>query len=231
MILNYSQHKNILFKILKDIFFDLEISPYLGFKGGTAALFFYNLDRKSVDLDFDLLDESKKDIVFKKIEKIIKKYGEIKENQKKRFTLLFIASYEANSQNIKIEINTRDFGSNYEIRDLLGISMRVMTKEDMFAHKLMAMYERVGRANRDIYDVYFFAKQGWPINRSIVEKRSKMTFSEFLKKCIAKLEKMNDKYILDGLGDLISDSQKDWARAKLKQETIIYLKMILESEN
>jgi predicted nucleotidyltransferase component of viral defense system len=230
MILNYSQHKNILFKILKDIFFDLEISPYLGFKGGTAALFFYNLDRKSVDLDFDLLDESKKDVVFLKIEEIIKRYGEIKENQKKRFTLLFIASYDTSSQNIKIEINTRDFGSSYEIRDLFGISMRVMTKEDMFAHKLMAMYERVGRANRDIYDVYFFAKQGWPINKRIVEERSNMSFLDFLKKCIVKLEKMNDKYILDGLGDLISESQKDWVRAKLKQETVIYLKMILENE-
>ena len=230
MILNYSQHKNILFKILKDIFFDLEISPYLGFKGGTAALFFYNLDRKSVDLDFDLLDESKKDVVFLKIEEIIKRYGEIKENQKKRFTLLFIASYDTGSQNIKIEINTRDFGSSYEIRDLFGISMRVMTKEDMFAHKLMAMYERVGRANRDIYDVYFFAKQGWPINKRIVEERSNMLFLDFLKKCIVKLEKMNDKYILDGLGDLISESQKDWVRAKLKQETVIYLKMILENE-
>ena len=230
MILNYSQHKNILFKILKDIFFDLEISPYLGFKGGTAALFFYNLDRKSVDLDFDLLDESKKDVVFLKIEEIIKRYGEIKENQKKRFTLLFIASYDASSQNIKIEINTRDFGSSYEIRDLFGISMRVMTKEDMFAHKLMAMYERVGRANRDIYDVYFFAKQGWPINKRIVEERSNMPFLDFLKKCIVKLEKMNDKYILDGLGDLISESQKDWVRAKLKQETVIYLKMILGNE-
>ncbi|MDA3802600.1 MAG: nucleotidyl transferase AbiEii/AbiGii toxin family protein, partial [Patescibacteria group bacterium] len=164
------------------------------------------------------------------LEKIIKNYGEIKENEKKRFTLLFIASYQEKAQNIKIEINTRKFNSNYKIRDLFGVSMRVMNKEDMFAHKLMAMYERIGRANRDIYDVHFFAKNGWAINKNIVEERSGMKFLTFLAKCINKLEKMNDHYILDGLGDLISDSKKDWVKAMLKKETIIQLKMILESE-
>ena len=33
--------------------------------------------------------------------------------------------------------------------------MLVMVKPDMFAHKLMAMYERIGKTSRDIYDVYF----------------------------------------------------------------------------
>jgi predicted nucleotidyltransferase component of viral defense system len=230
MILNYSQHKNILFQILKDIFFDIEIAPYLGFKGDTAALFFYNLDRKSVDLDFDLLDKSKSYIVFKRVEKIVKKYGEIKESTEKKHTLLFIASYQEKAQNIKVEINTRNFNSNYKIKDLFGISMRVMSKEDMFSHKLVAMYERVGKANRDIYDVYFFAKNGWQINHKIIEERTNMNFSVFIEKCINRLEKMSDKYVLDGLGDLISDSKKDWVKARLKKETIIQLKMILESE-
>ncbi len=34
--------------------------------------------------------------------------------------------------------------------------MLVMKKEDMFAHKLVAMTERTGMANRDIFDVWFF---------------------------------------------------------------------------
>ena len=54
MTLDIATHKTILFQILKDIYSNTAISPYLGFKGGTAALMFYGLDRFSVDLDFDL---------------------------------------------------------------------------------------------------------------------------------------------------------------------------------
>jgi len=64
MTFDASTHKNILVRILKDIFSNSAIGPYLGFKGGTAVLLFYNLSRFSVDLDFDLLDESKESIVF-----------------------------------------------------------------------------------------------------------------------------------------------------------------------
>ena len=64
MVLNISTHKTILFQILKDIYSDTLISPFLGFKGGTAALLFYKLGRFSVDLDFDLLGESKEDLIF-----------------------------------------------------------------------------------------------------------------------------------------------------------------------
>jgi hypothetical protein len=53
--LDISIHRTILIQILKDIYTDTSISPFLGFKGEMAALFFYDLDRFSVDLDFDLL--------------------------------------------------------------------------------------------------------------------------------------------------------------------------------
>jgi predicted nucleotidyltransferase component of viral defense system len=69
MTLDYPKHKNILLQILKDIFSDTSLSPYLGFKGGTAALMFYDLTRNSVDIDLDLLDETKEQEVFEKIQK------------------------------------------------------------------------------------------------------------------------------------------------------------------
>src|SRR3989344_1471425 len=149
-----SVHKNILFQILKDIYSDTTIAPLLGFKGGTAALMFFDLSRFSVDLDFDLLDENKEDYVF----------------------------------------------------------------------------ERIGKTSRDIYDVWFFLEHRCPINKEIVEKRAGMIFSELMQKCIEQLEKMNNRNILNGLGEFLSDSQKDWARAKLRDETIFLLKARLESE-
>ena len=230
MTLNYPKHKNILLQILKDIFSDTSISPYLGFKGGTAALMFYGLNRNSVDIDLDLLDDSKELEVFEKIQKIAASYGKIIDSRIKRFNLVTIIAHDIKSQNIKIEVNRRNFGSKYELKTLLGISMLVMTQDDMFANKLMAMYERVGKTSRDIYDVYFFAKNNWPLNKKLVENRAKMPFSEVVSKCLELLEKMDNRHILDGLGEMLTDSQKDWTRAKLKSETIFFLKALIESE-
>jgi len=238
MTLDYLIHKNIQLQILKEIYTDTTIAPLLGFKGGTAALMFYDLNRYSVDLDFDFLapseveglDESKEKEVFEKILKIAKGYGEIRESRIKRFNLIIILSYNPKAQNIKIEVNRRKFGSRYELKTLLGISMLVMVREDMFANKLMAMYERVGKTSRDVFDVYFFAKNNWSINKEIVEKRAGMLYKEAVEKCIGLLEKMNNRNILDGLGEFLTESQKDWARAKLREETIFLLKARLESE-
>ena len=36
-----NRHKFFLVQILKDIYSDLELANYLGFKGGTALMFFY----------------------------------------------------------------------------------------------------------------------------------------------------------------------------------------------
>ncbi len=233
MTLDYSIHKNIQLQILKEIYTDTTISSHLGFKGGTAALMFYDLNRFSVDLDFDLLDQSdeaKEKEIFEKILKIAQGYGEIRESRIKRYNLLIIFSYDSKAQNVKIEVNRREFGSRYELKTLLGISMLVMVREDMFANKIMAMYERVGKTSRDVFDVYFFTKNNWPINRDIVEQRAKLSFKEVLVKSIELLEKMGNRHILDGLGEFLTESQKDWARVKLRTETIFLLKARLESE-
>ncbi|MBP8617846.1 MAG: nucleotidyl transferase AbiEii/AbiGii toxin family protein [Candidatus Pacebacteria bacterium] len=230
MTLDYPKHKNILLQILKDIFSDTSLSPCLGFKGGTAASMFYGLDRNSVDIDFDLLDRGKKQEVFEKIQKIASSYGKIVDSRIKRFNLVSIISYDLESQNIKVEVNCRDFGSKYELKTFLGISMQVMVREDMFANKLMAMYERIGKTSRDVYDVYFFAKNNWPINKKLVEDRAQMSFKEVLAKCIEILEKIDNRHILDGLGEMLTGPQKNWARAKLRSEAIFFLRALLASE-
>jgi predicted nucleotidyltransferase component of viral defense system len=230
MALNIPTHKTILFQILKELYSDTSISPLLGFKGGTAALMFYGLDRFSIDLDFDLLDDTKEEHVFERVTSNLKKHGTLKESHKKRFSLFSLLSYEDRAHNIKVEINRRRFGSRYEVKTYLGVSMLVMVPEDMFAHKLMAMHERIGKTSRDIYDVWFFLQHRFPINKEIVEQRSMMTFDKLLQRCISQLEKMNNKNILDGVGELLTDGQKDWARAKLREDTISLLRLRLESE-
>lgn len=230
MTLNISTHRNILIRILKDIYTNTAIGTFLGFKGGTAVYLFYDLNRFSVDLDFDLLDKTKEDLIFNEIKKILASYGTVKEARKKRYNLFYLLSYDnktQGAQNVKIEINRRDFGSSYEIKSYLGISMKVMTRKDMAAHKLVAMYERIGKTNRDIYDVWFFLHHNWPINREIIKKRTNLGYTKFLQECINSLEKMSNRNILAGIGELLDEKQKAWVKLKLKNETIFLLKLLL----
>ena len=107
--------------------------------------------------------------------------------------------------------------------------MLVMVPEDMFVHKLMDMTERIGKTSRDIYDVWFFLNKHFPINKEIVEKRAGKPFNQVMKNCISQLEKMNNHDVLTGIGELLTPSQKDWAKAKLRQETISLLQLQMEN--
>ncbi|MCK4517767.1 nucleotidyl transferase AbiEii/AbiGii toxin family protein [Candidatus Babeliales bacterium] len=232
MTLEIATHKSILVQILKDIYTDAKISPFLGFKGGTAAVFFYGLSRFSVDLDFDLLDPELEDIVFERLKNILNEYGLVKDARKKRYSLFFLLSYNnkiQNAYNVKIEVNRRDFGSKYEVKSYLGISMKVMIRQDMAAHKLVAMFERMGKTNRDIFDVWFFLKNNWPINEEIIEKRTNLSVEQFFKKCIGMLEGISDRGILSGIGELLDAKQKTWVKEKLRSETIFLLKLRMTS--
>ncbi len=229
-MLDRNVHKTILLQILKDIYTDTSLGPVLGFKGGTAANLFYDLGRFSVDLDLDLLNEDKQAFVFERIEKILREYGTIKEKHRKRHTLFFVLSYDEKAQRIKVEINLRTLGSRYELKNYLGISMLVMVREDMFAHKLVAVLERTKTANRDVYDLWHFLQNRCPINKEIVEKRTKMSFTEHLKKCITFVESLSDRNILSGMGELLDEKQKAWAKTHLRRDTIFLLKVRLEQD-
>jgi hypothetical protein len=162
----------------------------------------------------------------------LQEYGLLKEARIKRYSLFYVLSYNnkvSNACNIKIEINLRDFGSKYEMKSYLGISMKIMVREDMAAHKMVAMIERIGKTNRDIFDVWFFLKNHWPINETIIIKRTDLSLPQFLQKCIDMLEKMSDRGILSGIGELLDVKQKTWAKKALRSETIFLLKTQLDS--
>lgn len=59
-----STHYSYLYNILKDIASDNELSPLLLFKGGTSLMFFHDLPRFSVDLDFSLIDKEREQFVY-----------------------------------------------------------------------------------------------------------------------------------------------------------------------
>lgn len=207
-------------QILKDIYSDIELADCLGFKGGTALMFFYDLPRFSVDLDFNLLDPEKEELVYRKIRKVVLKYGTIFDEAKKFYGTLVVLDYGVNERKLKIEITSRLFGNRYEIKNLLGINAKVMVKEDMFAHKLCALLDRNAIANRDIFDCWFFLQRQIPVNKAIVELRMNMPFNEYLQKCIEQLESIPDKGLLQGMGELMDVRMKTFVRTKIRTEII-----------
>lgn len=211
-------------QILKDIYTDIELSNWLGFKGGTALMFFYDLPRFSIDLDFNLLDIESEDVVYRKIRKILLKYGTIFDEAKKFYGPLIVLDYGVNERKLKVEISNRLFENRYEIKNLLGINVKVMVKEDLFAHKLCALLDRNVVTNRDIFDCWFFMQKQTPINKGIVESRMEMTLAEYLQKCIEQLESMSDKGLLQGMGELMDNKMKVFVRNKLRTEVIGLLK-------
>lgn len=230
-MLNRDKHQLIMGQILKDIYDDISMSSLLGFKGGTCSYLFYDLPRFSVDLDFDLLvvnDENQK-MVFEKVVKILKQYGEIKDSYIKRFTIFALLSYGDTDHNVKVEINTRELvpkiRSLYEMKEYLGISMMVAKKELLFAGKLLALTLRSETAMRDVFDVHYFAKNNWSINQEVIQARTNITIKEYLQNCITFVEKIKDGRILNGLGEVIeSEKEKDWIKNHLKTDTIFMLK-------
>lgn len=221
--MDLNKHKFYMLQILKDIFSDAELADCLGFKGGTALMFFYDLPRFSVDLDFNLLDPSKEKLVYEKVKTILLKYGKIHDEASKFFGAVFVLDYGQNERKLKVEISNRQFDNHYEIKNLLGIEMRVLVKSDMFAHKLCALLDRTEITGRDVFDCWFFLNSHTPVNANIVENRMGMSLQDYLQHCIETLEQVSDKTIMNGLGELTDGEMKKFAKTKLRKETISLL--------
>lgn len=223
-MIDINKHKFFLIQILKDIYADIELANYLGFKGGTALMFFYDLPRFSVDLDFNLIQLEKEKIVYNKIRNILLKYGTIHDEAQKFYGPILVLDYGSGERKLKLEISKRQFKDRYEIKNLLGINMKVMVVADMFAHKLCALLDRDSIVNRDIFDSWFFMQNHYPVNKDIIEKRMETTYSDYLQKCIDLLESINNKGLLHGLGELMDNDMKNFVRNRLRLETINLLK-------
>ena len=227
-MLDINRHKFYLVQILKDVYSDLELANYLGFKGGTALMFFYDLPRFSIDLDFNLLSADKEELVYKKVREIVLKYGSIFDEAKKYFGPLIVLDYGVGERKLKVEISKRFFEDRYEMKNLLGFNVMVMTISDMFAHKLCALTDRSTVTHRDIFDTWFFMQRNTPLNKRIVEHRMKVELAVHLENCINLLESLSSNRLLDGLGELMNAEMKRFVRNKLLAETITLLRFYRE---
>ncbi|MBT3511998.1 MAG: nucleotidyl transferase AbiEii/AbiGii toxin family protein [Candidatus Pacebacteria bacterium] len=228
-MLDKAHHRQVMFEILQEVY-QSSIGKLLGFKGGTMLYFFEELDRFSVDLDFDLLETEKVGQVRQVLHEIIKKYGQITEEREKKQTLIFILNYKTGQHSLKIEISKRvDQVTSYEWRNFYGVDVQTMQLEDALAHKLVAATERKGVANRDFYDIWFLLKRGVRANPAVIKKRTDQDlgqYLDFLIKFIDKNFKLNQVTV--GLGELLDRSKRDWVKVKLKDELLGKLEFYLD---
>ena len=218
-------HKRVMVEVLLDIYRDSLLRNLLGFKGGTMAYLFYELPRMSVDLDFDLIDVTKKEEVFEKLKQILSKYKVIEEVDKKN-CLFFLVDYGFDQRKLKIEVSKRGTGEVFERKNYLGMAFLVMKKEAMVSGKMAAALNRKRLANRDIFDTWFFLKNNYGFDEDRLEELTGMKAEEVLKKLVKLVLGLKNNQMLFGLGDLLDNSKKDFVRSgRLKEELLTYLKM------
>ena len=188
-----------MIRILKDIYTDNSLGKFLGFKGGTMAYLFYDLPRGSVDLDFDLLNKETEMVVFEKVKVLLEKHGKLLECIVKKNTLFYLLDYGFDERKLKVEIARNKTKPDFVVMNYLGILMLVMNREAMVASKLLALATRVKFANRDVFDVWYFLKNGWEIDESVLKDKNGEDIVTIINKAILRVEKIKDNEILNGL--------------------------------
>ena len=213
------KHKLYMAQILSLVFKDKDLCNVLGFKGGTALMFFHNLPRFSTDLDFNLLDMSKQDVAYNKVRQILLRFGTIDDEAKKLNGPILVLNYGKGERMLKVEISNRQYDNHYDTKNLAGTDIRVLTIPDMFAHKLCAMGERL--SPRDVFDVWFFLQQMHAnINENIINERTGKTVAEYAAWCSQRVREASPKLLMQGLGEVIDNTRtKNFVKTKLIEET------------
>lgn len=227
-MLNQEKHRVIMFQIINDIF-DSDLKDALAFKWWTLAYFVYQLPRFSTDLDFDIIAPCTN--IMEKIENIVKKYWTIKDKKDKQHTYFLLLDYWSDEHNIKIEISKKQYkNTEYEIVNFFWKQIRAMKPSSIFAHKLVALSERM--KNRDLFDVDYFFKQWFPINKEIITERTGLTYEEFLENLSITIpQNFKPNTILAEIWDLISNKQKDFMKTKMVDEVLWFIKAATFNNN
>ncbi len=230
-MLNQNKHRMVMFQLLNCILHS-NLKDYLAFKWWTLCYFLYQLPRFSTDLDFDCIKEYPN--LMEEMESLLLSVNgiTIKDKKDKQFTYFFLINYWEWEHNIKIEISKKIYkNTHYETINFFWKPIIAMEKSSIFANKLVALSERL--KNRDLFDVYYFFSENFPINEDVIEERTKMKAIEFYKHIYAELPKhYTPNTILAELWDLISEKQKAFMKTKIVNEVQWYLQYkIFEKQN
>ncbi len=240
----FDLHKKHLWDILK-ILYESNFANILWFKWGTALYFFYGLPRYSVDLDFsltrDLNTQQLKNFKAELGEYLTDKLQDSKYTVKPDGTMTHSIRYTIQywwSKKIKLEIWSKMYDDNYEIKKILGLDMLVMKIDYMMAHKLCAFVSRYklnwSIANRDLFDIWFLLKHAYTPHEGTIRARSKKMLGQemtskkyyaYLLDFLSKHKNALHKNILNWLWDLMDPALKSWVKNSLVNELMVELQL------
>lgn len=206
-------HRHTLYHLIKAIF-TLPEAKHIAFKWWTLAYFFYQLPRFSTDIDLDLLHDTNETQTYENIAREAQQFGEVK---LKKHLLL---SYKEGYDHIKIDLSRKiRKNTTYTIVDFYGTSIQIQDKASMVAHKLVACTER--KIQRDFFDVRFFLQNNFPINEALILERTEKSMLQFRSHFLDILTALPASYKpLNGLGELLDESQKPFVKNNLIKELI-----------
>ncbi len=214
-IKSYQQEKHYLQNIILNSIYSV-IGKELVFKGGTALMFLYGINRFSEDLDFTLDGE----INIKKIKEEIKAKlqllnmkPEIKEIKTKRGINFRVSvsgplfTSEISRCYVKIEISERkDLKLKPILKEIIPyyseippFSVFVMDPVEIACEKIRAIMKR--NYARDIYDLWYLTKKGYKPKKLIVNN---------------KMNYYNEKFELNKFKNALKNKEEIW-NAELNQ--------------
>ena len=159
----------------------------LVFKGGTALLKFYQLDRFSEDLDFTKNGEINLEKLLNKVERDLEAFGaevrdkDVEESERSFKARLGIAGplYTGERRTlsfIRIEINKKSSveqptTERYtpKFQDITAFDLPVLSEQEILAEKIRAI--RTRDKPRDLYDTYHLLQKGVQLDEGLVNSK------------------------------------------------------------
>lgn len=230
-------HKAWMYRILTAISDVPVLNSALGFKGGTCAALRGLIDRFSVDLDFDLLDEQNLLMVREKFEKIFKKLGLDIRDQSKNAPQYFLKYPNSDGQRNTLKVDCSfpaPRNNQYEMVHIAEIDriLNCQSISTMFANKLVAItdrYKQTGSlAGRDLFDIHSFFLKGLEVNEKVIEERTGKNVPEYFKFLIDFIDKNVTQIVIDeDLNTLLPRGEFQAIRKILKQEVLTFCRSVL----
>jgi predicted nucleotidyltransferase component of viral defense system len=231
-------HKAWLYRLLIAITDNLVLIKNLRFKGGTCCSMLGILERFSVDLDFDLLDGDKSNLVKENLEII---FSELNLQIKDHSTVAaqyFLKYPNPNSGRslLKLDVSFPTPKSNqYKATYFEEIDkvINCQTLETMFANKLVALIDRYDKnqsiAGRDIYDIHAFFLKGIKYNIDVIQERTSQNKNQFIKSLISFIEdRVTQKVIDEDLNSLVPYKEFKVLRKGLRKDVLMLLRGEIE---
>jgi len=154
---------------------------------------------------------------------VLSRHGQAKEFRDKQNTLFCLFDYGQGHPNIKVELGRRVWKNNvYKPVWFLGVPLAIADETTVLTNKLVALTDRKTAVARDLYDSWYFLKTGFPVNEALVMERTGKGLTAYLKETIDFVRKTyTARNVLHGLGDVLDEKQKSWAKDHLALETIL----------